>query len=240
MERTINKLTKLVLSFLMVITCVNISSIRAEDGVVAVGGTEEVDIEMSDESTQEDINQSHGVAGHQEDVEKTETSEESTTIIEETKQEETTPEEEVVDTMASDEDIDGEADVQNDESGISTASLDLYGTQEVDNQSGNTATFTATIQNAEVAYYAWHETSDTSSVSFTTITSGTVSISNFTTNSYRSGRQNVSGKPGYVVFFVKTDSEHLVTGLGTSGNGDVYPIDTTDWETLLAILDYPM
>ncbi len=32
MGRTMNKLTKLVLSFLMVITCVNISSIRAEDG----------------------------------------------------------------------------------------------------------------------------------------------------------------------------------------------------------------
>ena len=94
----------------------------------------------------------------------------------------------------------------------------------------NDATFTVSITNAEVAYFAWHESSDTTgNITFTSISSGTVTIDDFTTNNTWDGRQYVSGKPGYVVFFVKTDSEHLVTGLGTSGNGDVFPIDTTDW-----------
>ena len=95
---------------------------------------------------------------------------------------------------------------------------------------GNDATFETSISNAEVAYFAWHETSDTTGdITFTTVPNGTLTISDFTTNDTWSGWQHISGKPGYVLFFVKTDSEHLVTGLGTSGNGDVFPIDTTDW-----------
>ncbi len=64
MGRTMNKLTKLVLSFLMVITCVNISSIRAEDGEDANYSEPEVaeqvtDVETpSEEPTQEGADQS--------------------------------------------------------------------------------------------------------------------------------------------------------------------------------------
>ncbi len=84
--------------------------------------------------------------------------------------------------------------------------------------SGYEATITSTIENAEVAYFAWHDTSDTSSISFGRVT-GTVTISDYTT----------WNKPGYVVFFVKPNSNHIVTGLGASGNGDIYAVDATDW-----------
>ncbi len=84
--------------------------------------------------------------------------------------------------------------------------------------SGYEATITSTIENAEVAYFAWHDTSDTSSISFGKAT-GTVIISDYTTRN----------KPGYVVFFVKPNSNHIVTGLGASGNGDIYAVDATSW-----------
>ena len=91
---------------------------------------------------------------------------------------------------------------------------------------GNDATFKTSISNAEVAYFAWHETSDTTGdITFTTVPNEALTIKEFTTKN----TWHEYGKPGYVLFFVKTDSEHLVTGLGTSGNGDVFPIDTTDW-----------
>ncbi len=51
MGRTMNKLTKLVLSFLMVITCVNISSIRAEDGEDANYSEPEVAEQVTDVET---------------------------------------------------------------------------------------------------------------------------------------------------------------------------------------------
>ena len=75
-----------------------------------------------------------------------------------------------------------------------------------------------TIENADVAYFAWHETSDTSNIAFTKV-SGTVTVNDYTTTS----------KPGYVVFFVKPNSNYIVTGLGASGNGDVYAVDATSW-----------
>ncbi len=84
--------------------------------------------------------------------------------------------------------------------------------------SGYKATITPTIDNAEVAYFAWHNTSDTSSISFSKA-SGKVTINNYTTRS----------EPGYVVFFVKPNSNHIVTGLGASGNGDIYAVDASSW-----------
>ncbi len=84
--------------------------------------------------------------------------------------------------------------------------------------SGKTATITPTIENADVAYFAWHEASDTSNIAFTKV-SGTVTINDYTTSS----------KPGYVVFLVKPNSNHIVTGLGASGNGDIYAVDATSW-----------
>ncbi len=83
---------------------------------------------------------------------------------------------------------------------------------------GYTATITPTIENAEVAYFAWHDESDTSNIAFTKV-SGTVTINNYTTWS----------KPGYVIFLVKPSNNHIVTGLGASGNGDIYAVDATSW-----------
>ena len=80
---------------------------------------------------------------------------------------------------------------------------------------GNTATFNPTISNADVAYFNWHSSSDTSSISFTSVSSGgTLSISDF----------NSSSQAGYVVFFVKPNSNYLFTGLGADGNGDTYVV----------------
>ena len=89
-----------------------------------------------------------------------------------------------------------------------------------DNRSrgGKTATITPTIENADVAYFAWHEESDTSNIAFTKA-SGTVTINDYTT----------WNKPGYVVFFVKPNSNHIITGLGAYGNGDIYAVDATNW-----------
>lgn len=93
MGRTMNKLTKLVLSFLMVITCVNISSIRAEDGEDANYSETEVaeqvtDVEpTSEEPTQEVADQSEEESEQEETATPEETPSEPTeeTVEEEAK-----------------------------------------------------------------------------------------------------------------------------------------------------------
>ncbi len=87
------------------------------------------------------------------------------------------------------------------------------------------AKFTSTIENADVVYFNWHNASDVSEVSFTPATSS------FTVNDYTTETAS-----GYVVFFVKPNSNHIITGLGASGAGQMYAVDATSWG---AINGYP-
>ena len=54
MERTIKKLTKIALSFLMVITCINFSTVRAEDGETISDYSENTEVAMQSEDTQQE------------------------------------------------------------------------------------------------------------------------------------------------------------------------------------------
>ena len=86
--------------------------------------------------------------------------------------------------------------------------------------SGNTATFVPTISNAEVAYFNWHSSSDTSNIAFTPVASGSIlSIEDY----------NSSDQAGYVVFFVKPSGNYLFTGLGADGNGDTYVVGSGEY-----------
>ncbi len=87
------------------------------------------------------------------------------------------------------------------------------------------ATFTTTIENADVVYFNWHNSSDVSNVAFTPATSS------FTVNNY-----TTSSESGYIVFFVKPNDNYIVTGLNASGNGDMYAVDGTNWGN---IASYP-
>ena len=79
--------------------------------------------------------------------------------------------------------------------GDEEASKTITVTEASASSGGYKATITPTIENADVAYFAWHDTSDTSNIAFTKV-SGTVTINDYTTRD----------KPGYVVFLVKPNS----------------------------------
>ena len=95
------------------------------------------------------------------------------------------------------------------------------------------AKITASTSNATVTYYYWHTANETTNVradDFETAT-GTVKLSNFNSSD---SRGNTSG---YVLFFVKPNENYLVTGLGASGNGDIYPLkNNSNWGN---ISNYP-
>ncbi len=91
------------------------------------------------------------------------------------------------------------------------------------------ATINATISNANVVYYAWNFELDTNKINFKTLNSGKNTISNFT-----SARCN-----GYVLFFVKAADNYLFNGLNDLGQDDIYPLsDSTNWSET-NIKDYP-
>ncbi len=87
------------------------------------------------------------------------------------------------------------------------------------------ATFTSTIENADVVYFNWHNSSDASNVAFTPATSS------FTVNDYTTTTES-----GYAVFFVKPNDNYIITGLGASGAGQMYAVDAASWG---AINGYP-
>jgi hypothetical protein len=294
MGRTMNKFTKLVLSFLMVITCVNLSSIQAEDG--SVGGTDEQVIEMQsdDAAAQDETGETQSVVddttsdSEQSDAadQQVETpSETETTIVTEgnasDNQNEVTTQETITTEGASEETT---ANVETTEESEENNAVDFDnmtadelfdylmnnvssmdevnalinehptleglmesfteeqnteleekfgGNSEADietadrNGGYNTATFNVSLESSQLAYFAWHTSSDTNSVSFTSVTSGSLSIDNFNSS------DSWGGTAGYVLFVAKaTDDQHLITGMNADGDGDVYPINTTetiDW-----------
>ncbi len=91
-----------------------------------------------------------------------------------------------------------------------------FGNGEENIETAGSASFSPTIQNAEVVYFAYHTTSDTDNITFTPVT-GSFTLNSYTTNS----------KPGYILFFVKGAANHLITNLGASGSDNIYPVDSS-------------
>lgn len=108
------------------------------------------------------------------------------------------------------------ASEQSDESNINAVANDYWGGGG-SSSSGYTFTVDPTLNNTEMIYFAYHSSSDvTDSVNFQTATSGqTITLNNFNSNS----------QAGYVVFFVKPNSNYLLVGAGATGNNDIYSID---------------
>ncbi len=81
----------------------------------------------------------------------------------------------------------------------------------------NSANFQATLSNAEIAYIYWHNASEAGQTAVHTVQkSGNITIQDFTRDS----------EPGYVVFFIKPNANYLITGFDNNGTrGDIYPLD---------------
>ncbi len=91
----------------------------------------------------------------------------------------------------------------------------------------NSANFETSITNASVAYYAWHNADDTSNVILNNVENGNLTIQDYTTTE----------NAGYVLFFVKPNDNYLITGLGSNGNdGNIYPLTATNLGT---VYNYP-
>lgn len=87
----------------------------------------------------------------------------------------------------------------------------------IDTYTTRTATFKPTISHATVAYVHYDSnTVDVSSLNFT-------NVSGQFNSSYNDNRDN------YWVFFVKPEDNYLLTGLGASGNGDMYLTSGTNF-----------
>ena len=80
--------------------------------------------------------------------------------------------------------------------------------------SAYTFTVTPNLSNVDVVYFAYHTTADVANAQFISASNGNaISIPNF---SYH--------QPGYIVFFVKPSSNHLLVNAKGSGNNDVYSV----------------
>ncbi len=81
----------------------------------------------------------------------------------------------------------------------------------------NSANFQATLSNAEIAYIYWHNASEAGQTAVHTVQkSGNITIQDFTSDS----------EPGYVAFFIKPNANYLITGFDNNGTrGDIYPLD---------------
>lgn len=98
------------------------------------------------------------------------------------------------------------------------------------------ATIKYNVENAKVAYFAYHTADDAANVtaaSFKSITStGEIKLGDFNSSTL------IGKTHGYVLFFVKQSDGYLLTGLGASGNGEFYSLQDPR-ETIGAIKDYP-
>lgn len=90
-----------------------------------------------------------------------------------------------------------------------------YGWQDWGSSSnGNTFTVTPTLDGVDAVYYTFHNASDVGDAQ--TATSGqAIVVENF----------NSSSSAGYILFFVKPQSNYLLLGAGADGNGDIYSVD---------------
>lgn len=96
----------------------------------------------------------------------------------------------------------------------------LYAVTADTRAAGNrTAVIDATIQNGQVAYFYYNSRTNLSGISESNLIpiydGNTATIPDF----------NSTQRAGYLLFFVKPDDNYLLTGLGASGNGDIYNID---------------
>ncbi len=80
--------------------------------------------------------------------------------------------------------------------------------------SAYTFTVTPNLSNVDVVYFAYHTAADVANAQFISASNGNaISIPNFSYN-----------QPGYIVFFVKPSSNHLLVNAKGSGNNDVYSV----------------
>ncbi|MDO4848625.1 MAG: SHIRT domain-containing protein [Coriobacteriia bacterium] len=97
----------------------------------------------------------------------------------------------------------------------------------------------AEIENADVAYFAYHCEKDTQGVTADDFTQaqGKNIIENFY---YKKDGYDFDGADGYVLFFIKPDDGYLLTDIGVDrlSNGDFYSLQD-DTETFENIKDYP-
>ncbi|MGN0055896.1 MAG: DUF5979 domain-containing protein [Atopobiaceae bacterium] len=90
------------------------------------------------------------------------------------------------------------------------------------------ATVTPTLDHASAGYVYYQDASGAASASISDVT-GSFTISDF---AKRQDYWDWSSHNGYLVFFVKPEDNYLLTGLGASGNGDIYSVDATDYGNL--------
>ena len=91
------------------------------------------------------------------------------------------------------------------------------------------AVFQTSISNSSVAYALWHDETEAKNAKLDNVDREckTMSKSNYT----------MTDKPGYIVFFVKPDNNYLLTGFNNNGTrGDIYPLDGTNFGN---ISNYP-
>ena len=84
------------------------------------------------------------------------------------------------------------------------------------------ANIQTSISNASVAYALWNDEESAKNASLVTVPNETktMAISDYTT----------AEKPGYLVFFVKPENNSLLTGFDNNGTrGDIYPLDGTEF-----------
>ena len=118
---------------------------------------------------------------------------------------------------------------------VASASLD-YPVSPTDSIFKYDATIKYSIENANVAYFAYHTKENTVGVTannFTQVSStGTINLTDFNSSTL------FGSTHGYVLFFVKQSDGYLLTGLGAKGNGEFYSLQDPK-ETFGSIKDYP-
>lgn len=103
-----------------------------------------------------------------------------------------------------------------------TQLAEKFGNSEEDIETLKTTTyygkFSPAIEHATVAFCTWKGNSEVLDPTLTVV-DGTVNISDYATNK----------ATGYIVFFVKPETNYMITGLNASGNGDYYSLDSTSF-----------
>ncbi len=130
-------------------------------------------------------------------------------------------------------------DSQNESSPLEATNLDSAPLLRV-SPGFNDFTITPTIENADVAYFAYHSVKDTQGVTSEKFAQAQndvpITIKKF-------NWKNTTSEPtdwgdGYVLFFIKPKDGYLLTDIGASGAGDFYSLQD-ERETFDNIKDYP-
>ncbi len=102
----------------------------------------------------------------------------------------------------------------------------------------NDFTIKATIEHADVAYFAYHSEKETQGVTSENFAQAQ-SVNTIKDFNYKHTTASTTDwGDGYVLFFIKPEDGYLLTDIGASGNGDFYSLQD-DSETFDNIKDYP-